>query len=130
LRINDKRKELISMINKILLLFLAPFLPGLSCLLMVFSIQEDGKWQKTSNVHRLSQFPKIHTDGRYTSIHKKVKLIFQSCGSWENPERVISNVDQLKDHGINVVSYVSPDTAHDWMTYRRCFYQFVPLVFK
>lgn len=64
------------------------------------------------------------------AFNKKVKLIFQSCGSLENPERVISNTDQLKAHGINAVSYVSPDTAHDWMTWRRSFYQFALLIFK
>jgi enterochelin esterase-like enzyme len=30
----------------------------------LFTIQDDGHWQKTSTTHRLSQFPKIHTDGR------------------------------------------------------------------
>jgi len=64
------------------------------------------------------------------TFNKRVKLIFQSCGSEENPERLVSNVDQLKAHGINAVSYVSPNTAHDWMTWRRSFYQFAALIFK
>ncbi|HYQ57036.1 MAG TPA: alpha/beta hydrolase-fold protein [Draconibacterium sp.] len=64
------------------------------------------------------------------AFNKKVKLIFETCGSMENPESVESNVKQLKDHGINAVSYVSPNTAHDWMTWRRSFYQFAPLIFK
>jgi S-formylglutathione hydrolase FrmB len=48
----------------------------------------------------------------------------------ESPERLVSNVEQLKAHGINAVSYVSPNTAHDWLTWRRSFYQFAPLIFK
>lgn len=63
-------------------------------------------------------------------FNEKVKLIFQSCGSQESPERLVSNVEQLKDHGINAVSYVSPNTAHEWMTWRRSLYQFAPLIFK
>ncbi|MDX9812904.1 MAG: alpha/beta hydrolase-fold protein [Bacteroidales bacterium] len=30
----------------------------------VFSITDDGQWQKTITTHRLAQFPKIHKDGR------------------------------------------------------------------
>lgn len=63
-------------------------------------------------------------------FNKKVKLIFESCGSKENPDRVTGNVDQLKAAGINAVSYVSPDTAHEWQTWRRSFYQFAQLLFK
>lgn len=63
-------------------------------------------------------------------FNKKVKLIFESCGSRERPDRVRSHVEQLKAHGINAVSYVSPDTAHDWMTWRRSLYQFLPHLFR
>jgi len=63
-------------------------------------------------------------------FNRKVKLIFESCGSRENPERLRANVDQLKAAGINAVSYVSPDTAHEWQTWRRSLYQFAPLLFK
>lgn len=64
------------------------------------------------------------------SFNKRVKLVFESCGSRENPERVIENVEQLKAAGINAVSYVSPDTAHEWQTWRRSFHQFSPLIFQ
>lgn len=64
------------------------------------------------------------------AFNKKVKLIFESCGSKENPDRVLSHVKQLKEAGIHAVSYVSPDTAHEWQTWRRSFYQFAPLLFQ
>lgn len=64
------------------------------------------------------------------AFNQKVRLIFESCGSREGPDRVRSHVDQLKARGIHAVSYVSPDTAHDWMTWRRSFYQFAPLIFQ
>lgn len=63
-------------------------------------------------------------------FNKKVKLIFESCGSRENPDGIRSHVQQLKDAGINAVSYVSPDTAHEWQTWRRSLYQFAQLLFQ
>jgi enterochelin esterase family protein len=63
-------------------------------------------------------------------FNKKVKLIFQSCGSRERPDNVRANHEQLKAAGINSVFYISPDTAHEWQTWRRSLYQFAPLLFK
>jgi enterochelin esterase-like enzyme len=63
-------------------------------------------------------------------FNKKVKLIFESSGSKENPDRILEHVNQLKAAGIHAVSYVSPDTAHEWQTWRRSFYQFAQLLFK
>jgi len=63
-------------------------------------------------------------------FNKKVKLIFESCGSKERPDSVRAHVEQLKAAGINAVSYVSPDTAHEWQTWRRSLYQFAPLLFR
>ena len=40
----------------------------------------------------------------------KVKLIFMSCGSFENPDRVTSAADTLKTAGFTAVSYVSQNT--------------------
>lgn len=64
------------------------------------------------------------------AFNQKVKLIFESCGSLENPDGVRENVEALKAHGINAVAYVSSDTAHDWMTWRRSLHQFLPLIFQ
>ena len=63
-------------------------------------------------------------------FNKKVKLIFQSSGSRERPESVRANHDQLKAAGINSVVYVSPDTAHEWQTWRRSLHAFAPLLFR
>lgn len=63
-------------------------------------------------------------------FNKKVKLIFESCGSRENPDGVRSHVEQLKAAGIHAVSYVSPDTAHEWQTWRRSLHEFAPLLFQ
>lgn len=67
----------------------------------------------------------------------KVKLVFVSYGSREleggrynfggSPEE---NIEALKEAGINAHFYVSPQTAHEWQSWRRGLYQFAPLLFK
>ena len=59
-----------------------------------------------------------------------VKLVFETCGSQEYPDRIKQNVDQLRALGFNASTYVSPDTAHEWQTWRRSLYQFLQLIFK
>lgn len=60
----------------------------------------------------------------------KVKLIFISCGSREKPESVKNAVKGLKDAGYNAVSYISENTAHEFLTWRRSFKELAPLLFK
>lgn len=60
----------------------------------------------------------------------KVKLIFLSCGSKENPDRVKNAVVELKKSGINAVSYVSENTAHEFLTWRRSLRELAPLLFQ
>ena len=59
-----------------------------------------------------------------------VKLIFESCGSRENPERVNSSVKSLKEAGFNAVSYVSENTGHEFLTWRRSLKELAPKLFK
>ena len=60
----------------------------------------------------------------------KVKLIFISCGSRENPDGVKSAVNGLKEAGFNAVSYISDNTAHEFLTWRRSLQELAPLLFK
>ncbi len=60
----------------------------------------------------------------------KVKLIFLSCGSKEFPDGIKKSVASLSDAGINSVSYISENTAHEFLTWRRSLYQLAPLLFK
>jgi enterochelin esterase-like enzyme len=77
----------------------------------------------------------------------KVKLLFISSGSREiggnrggtgrgarggtasnaGPQ---ANVDAMKEAGVNAVFYVSPDTAHEFQSWRRSLCQMAPLMFK
>ncbi len=67
----------------------------------------------------------------------KVKLVFVSYGSKEvgggdrprrggDPEAATKG---LKEAGINSHYYLSPETAHEWQTWRRSLLEFAPLLF-
>jgi len=60
----------------------------------------------------------------------KVKLIFLSCGSKERPDGVNNAATALKDAGFNAVSYISENTAHEFLTWRRSLHELAPLLFK
>ncbi len=64
------------------------------------------------------------------AFNRKVKALFISVGTLENPERVKSNHEALDAAGIKNVYYESPGTAHEWQTWRRSLYQFAPLLFQ
>jgi enterochelin esterase-like enzyme len=68
---------------------------------------------------------------------EKVNLLFISYGSRELENRRIGfggdpkeNTEKLKVLGMNTHFYVSPQTAHEWQSWRRGFYQFAQLLFK
>jgi enterochelin esterase-like enzyme len=60
----------------------------------------------------------------------KVKLIFLSCGSKERPDGVKNAAAALKAAGFNAVSYISENTAHEFLTWRRSLHELAPLLFK
>ncbi len=66
---------------------------------------------------------------------KTNKVLFMSAGGKETGmaegETSVGKVaDDLKAIGINAHSYISPETAHEWQTWRRSLYQFAQLLFK
>lgn len=61
---------------------------------------------------------------------EKVKVVFCSCGSRENPGNLNSNHEALEKAGIKNTAYVSPETAHEFLTWRRSLREFAPLLFK
>ena len=60
----------------------------------------------------------------------QVASIFISCGSKENPDSVTKAVNDLKATGFKATSFVSPDTAHEFLTWRRSLYHMAQLLFK
>ncbi len=60
----------------------------------------------------------------------KPKLIFISCGSRERPDGIKNAVTALKGAGYNAVSYVSENTAHEFLTWRRSLHELAPMLFR
>jgi enterochelin esterase-like enzyme len=60
----------------------------------------------------------------------KVKVLFCSCGSRENAANINSNHEALEGIGVKNTAYVSPDTAHEFLTWRRSLHEFAPLLFR
>lgn len=61
---------------------------------------------------------------------EKVKVVFCSCGSRENPRNINANHEALNNIGIENTAYVSPDTAHEFLTWRRSLREFAPQLFR
>jgi enterochelin esterase-like enzyme len=77
--------------------------------------------------------------GHVAALKEQAKLVFISYGSHEvdrpNPLRPGApnpreHVEALRQAGVNVVYYVSPESAHEWHTWRRSLREFAPLLFR
>jgi predicted alpha/beta superfamily hydrolase len=90
--------------------------------------------QITLNKPEVFSYYALLSGGIYAPVDIKdksnVKLIFLSCGSKERPDGIKNAVAALKDSGFNAVSYISENTAHEFLTWRRSFYQLAPLLFS
>jgi enterochelin esterase-like enzyme len=64
------------------------------------------------------------------AFKQKVKVLFVSYGSRENTATAKANHDAVAQKGIPNTFYVSPDTAHEWQTWRRSLHEFAPLLFQ
>jgi enterochelin esterase-like enzyme len=66
-------------------------------------------------------------------FNKRMRVLFLSTGKGEGgwmANSVKSNHEFLQARGINHVFYESPDTGHEWHTWRRSLREFVVLLFK
>jgi enterochelin esterase family protein len=76
--------------------------------------------------------PKTSNGGVFAdaaTFNKKVKLLFLGIGSVEGSGTKTFS-EQLTQAGIRNVYYESPGTAHEWLTWRRCFREFAPRLFR
>jgi enterochelin esterase-like enzyme len=76
--------------------------------------------------------PKTSNGGVFAdaaAFNKKVKVLFLGIGSVEGPGTKTFS-EQLTQAGIKNVYYESPGTAHEWLTWRRCFRDFAPRLFR
>jgi len=64
-----------------------------------------------------------------TAFKQQVKVVFVSYGSRENGAAGKADVAALKEAGVHSFYYESPNTAHEWQTWRRSLHEFAPLLF-
>ena len=76
------------------------------------------------------------------TFKKNVKLVYMSFGSREasaprgtgglpsGPVGIKREADALNKDGIKAICYVSPDSAHDFTSWKRSLYYFSQLLFK
>ncbi|MFB9108686.1 alpha/beta hydrolase-fold protein [Flavobacterium gyeonganense] len=75
-------------------------------------------------------------DGKYkdgNALNKKIKLFWLGLGTKEPvpfPKSVGAFRAMLDQQKIKYVYYQSPETAHEWLTWRRCLYQFASKLFR
>ena len=75
-------------------------------------------------------------DGKYKDgnlINKKIKLFWLGLGTKEPapfPKSIKAFRTMLEQQGIKYEYYESPNTAHEWLTWRRCLHQFAGKLFK
>lgn len=74
---------------------------------------------------------------KFPDFQDKVKTLFVSYGSSELENRRSGiggdpkvNTQALNDKGMKTHFYVSPNTAHEWQSWRRSLHEFAPLLFK
>ncbi len=76
--------------------------------------------------------PKTSCGGAFAdpaAFNAKVKVLFLSTGSVEGP-RVKEFSEALTAAGIHNVYFESPGTAHEWLSWRRAFADFAPMLFR
>lgn len=80
--------------------------------------------------------PDVFMEGKFkngTEVNKKLKLLWLGLGTKEPvpfPKSVGAFRAMLDQQGIRYTYYESPKTAHEWLTWRRCLQNFVPLLFR
>ena len=72
-------------------------------------------------------YDKIFT--RPEIFNQRVKVFFFGCGSRED-YGTKDLCDSLNEKGIHNQYYCSEGTGHEWLTWRRCLREFVPLLFR
>lgn len=96
-----------------------------------------GGFSGTSNFPNTAELdPATFSNGKFKdgeALNKKIKLFWLGLGSKEPipfPGSVGAFRAMLEKAGIKYVFYQSNGTAHEWLTWRRDLFQFVPLLFK
>ena len=63
------------------------------------------------------------------TFNSKLRCFFIGYGTDENVGQTKLR-KELDDNGIRYTPFISQGTAHEWLTWRRCLKEFLPLIFK
>ncbi|HEY4324893.1 MAG TPA: alpha/beta hydrolase-fold protein [Mucilaginibacter sp.] len=80
--------------------------------------------------------PVTFLDGKFkdgAAINRKIKVLWLGLGTKEPkpfPGSVAAFRNMLDKQGIKYIFYQSPETAHEWLTWRRDLLQYAGLIFK
>lgn len=96
-----------------------------------------GGFSGTSNYPSSAEIdPTTFLDGKFkdsAAFNKQIKIFWLGLGTKE-PEPFPASVGvfrtMLEKQGIKYVYYESPETAHEWLTWRRDLHEFTPKLFK
>jgi predicted alpha/beta superfamily hydrolase len=67
----------------------------------------------------------------HPGFKEKVKFVFMSYGSRENGANgAMTAAEALNQAGIKALGYISPNTAHEFLSWRRSLYQMAPQLFR
>jgi enterochelin esterase family protein len=96
-----------------------------------------GAFSGTSNYPNTTPLdPATFMNGRFKdpdALNKQIKTLFLSLGTKEPspfPGSVGAFKEMLDKTGVKYTWYSSPETAHEWQTWRRSLFQFAPLLFR
>ena len=96
-----------------------------------------GGFSGTSNYPSAEEIdPSKFLNGKFNDakkINQKIDVLFLGMGTKEPipfPNSIGAFTTMLTKQGVDYVFYESPNTAHEWLTWRRCLNQFAPLLFK
>ena len=68
-----------------------------------------------------------------SEVNEKLNVLWLGMGTKEGepfPGSIGAFKNMLEKQGIEYVYYESPETGHEWQTWRRSLYQYAPLLFK
>jgi len=67
-------------------------------------------------------------------FNRRVPVFFFSSGTTGSDERICTTLKDFckkaEEAGVKTIFYESEGTQHEWMTWRRSLYQFLPLLFQ
>lgn len=96
-----------------------------------------GAFSGTSNYPKTEPIdPATFMNGAFSdapALNKKIKLFWLGLGTKEPPPfpaSIGAFKAMLDKAGVRYGYYESPGTAHEWLTWRRCLYNFAPLLFR